>query len=329
VYKAFKDNDPKIPVPPPQEIMRVPPPQEVLSTFTLVDGMAQSILGSYDAALGINDNQLSGTAIVEGASQSNAAAMPYIVGFMQALTQVANIITQLIPKYYVTPRSIPTVGEDGLRDFKKINQQGGVYMNYDENALNVKVEAGVNFSIQKARALQQIMMMSQASPIFAQFINAKGLKVLLDNFEINGIDQLKELAEQFMQEMAEKEKQQMQMQQQQMQNNPMMIKAQNERAKIQLDAKQSEVENQIKVAEIAIEKQEADTNFMKVLAEMNNAKSQQMASMMKAEAEETRAAVDLAIKHIDVSHKHVMEKAQFSHEVEMAKKEMKRESMSE
>ncbi len=329
VYKAFKDNDPKIPVPPPQEIMRVPPPQEVLSTFTLVDGMAQSILGSYDAALGINDNQLSGTAIVEGASQSNAAAMPYIVGFMQALTQVANIITQLIPKYYVTPRSIPTVGEDGLRDFKKINQQGGVYMNYDENALNVKVEAGVNFSIQKARALQQIMMMSQASPIFAQFINAKGLKVLLDNFEINGIDQLKELADQFMQEMAEKEKQQMQMQQQQMQNNPMMIKAQNERAKIQLDAKQSEVENQIKVAEIAIEKQEADTNFMKVLAEMNNAKSQQMASMMKAEAEETRAAVDLAIKHIDVKHKHEMEKSQFSHEVEMAKKEMKRESMSE
>lgn len=329
VYKAFKDNDPKIPVPPPQEIMRVPPPQEVISTFTLVDGMAQSILGSYDAALGINDNQLSGTAIVEGATQSNAAAMPYIVGFMQALTQVANIITQLIPKYYVTPRTIPIVREDGSRDFEKVNQKGGVDLNYDENALNVKVEAGVNFSIQKARALQQIMMMSQASPIFAQFINAKGLKVLLDNFEVNGLDQLKELADEFMQEMAEQQKQQQQMQQQQMQNNPMMIKAQNERAKIQLDAKQSEIENQIKVAELAVEKQEADTNFMKVLAEMNIAKAQQMASMIRSEAEENRAAVDLAIKHIDVSHKHQMDKAQFAHDVEQAKKEMKRESVSE
>lgn len=329
VYKAFKDNDPKQPVPPPQEIMRVPPPSEVISTFTLVDQMAQSILGSYDAALGINDNQLSGTAIVEGASQSNAAAMPYIVGFMQALSQVARIITDLIPKYYRTPRTIPIVRDDGSRDFQKINQTGGVFMNYDENSLNVKVEAGVNFSIQKARALQQIMMMTQASPIFGQFINAKGLKVILDNFEVNGLEQLKELADEFMKEMAEQQKQQQQMQQQEMQNNPMMIKAQNERMKIQLDAKQDEAETQIKTGQLAISKQQADTDFLRVLNEMHDAKAQNVATMAKAHAEETRAAVDLAIKHADMKHKHVMDKASFHHEVEQAKKEMQRESVSE
>lgn len=328
VYKAFKDNDPKQPVPAPQEIMRVPPPTEVISTFTLVDQMAQSILGSYDAALGINDNQLSGTAIVEGASQSNSAAMPYIVGFMQALSQVARIITGLIPKYYRTPRTIPIVREDGSRDFQKINQDGGVYMNYDDNALNVKVEAGVNFSIQKARALQQIMMMSQASPIFAQFINAKGLKILLDNFEINGIDQLKELADQFMMEMEQQQKQQAQMQQQEMQNNPMMIKAQNERMKMQMDAQQDQVSNQLEAAKIGVSKQQADTDFMKVLGEMQSAKAEHQASIVKAQAEETRAAVDLAIKHADMSHSHVMDKAQFSHDVQQAKKEARHEAQS-
>lgn len=329
VYKAFKDNDPKQPVPPPQEIQRVPPPSEVISTFTLVDQMAQSILGSYDASLGINDNQLSGTAIVEGASQSNAAAMPYIVGFMQALSQVARIITDLIPKYYVTPRTIPIVREDGSRDFQKINQPGGINLNYDENSLNVKVEAGVNFSIQKARALQQIMMMTQASPIFGQFINAKGLKVILDNFEVNGLDQLKELADEFMQELAQQQKMQQQQAEQQMQNNPAMIKAQNERIKIQLDASKSENENKLKVAEVAISKQEADTAFLKVLAEMHNAKAQNEATIVKAQAEETRAAVDLAIKHVDMRHSHEMDKAQFKHDVEQAKKEMRNESMSE
>lgn len=328
VYKAFKDNDPKIPVPPPMEIQRVPPPGEVISTFTLVDQMAQSILGSYDAALGINDNQLSGTAIVEGATQSNAAAMPYIVGFMQALSQVARIITNLLPKYYKSPRTIPVVRQDGSRDFQKINQQGGVSFNYDENALNVKVEAGVNFSIQKARALQQIMMMTQASPIFGQFINAKGLKIILDNFEVNGLDQLKQSADEFMQEMAQQQQQQQQQQMEQMKNNPIMIKAQNERMKIQMDSQQDQVENQIKAAELAIDKQEADTHFMKVLAEMQNAKAAQAAQMAKAQAEETRAAVDLAIKHADMKHTHELSHKQFEHDVSIAKKEARNEGVS-
>lgn len=336
VYKAFKDNDPKQPVPPPMEIQRVPPPTEVISTFTLVDQMAQSILGSYDASLGINDNQLSGTAIVEGATQSNAAAMPYIVGFLQALSQVANIIVQMIPKYYVTPRTIPIINGEGEREYREINQPGGIYMNYDDNALNVKVEAGVNFAIQKSRSLQQIISMSQAMPIFGQFMNSKGLKVLIDNLEIHGTEQLKELAEQFMQEMAQQQKMQQAQQQQQMQNNPLMLKAKNEQMKIQMDEKQNQMENQFKAAEVGINKQKADTDFLKVLTEMNNAKAQNVASMAKAQAEETRAAVDLAIKHVDMRHSHVMEKAQHTlsekeleHNMEMAKKESRNETMSE
>jgi hypothetical protein len=310
VYKAFKDNDPRQQVPPPQEIQRVPPPTEVISTFTLVDQMAQSILGSYDASLGINDNQLSGTAIVEGATQSNAAAMPYVVGFLQALTQVSNIIVQMLPKYYATPRTIPIVNEDGTREYRDINKPGGISFNYDENSLNVRVEAGVNFAIQKARSQQQIVAMSQAMPIFGQFMNAKGLKVIVNNMEIDGQESLRELAEQFMQEMAQQQAMQMQQQQQAMQSNPAVLKAKNEEMKIQLEAQQGQAENQLKAAEIAISKQEADTNFIKVLAEMNDAKAQHMAALAKAHAEETRATVDLAIKHIDMSHSHVMDVAQ-------------------
>lgn len=316
VYKAFKDNDPKQPVPPPQEIQRIPPPSEVINTFTLVDQMAQSILGSYDASLGINDNQLSGTAIVEGATQSNAAAMPYVVGFLQALSQVARIIVDLIPKFYVTARTIPVINEDGTRDYRKVNQDGGVSMNYDENALNVKVEAGVNFAIQKARSQNQIVALSQAMPIFGQFMNTKGLKVLVNNLEIEDQDQLKELADQFMQEMQQKEQQQQQMQQQQMQNNPAMLKIQNDRMKMQMDAQQDQQENQIKAAQVAVTKQQADTDFLRVLAEMHNTKAEMQAQTERAHAEETRAAVDLAIKHADMRHSHVMDHKE--HELSLA-----------
>jgi hypothetical protein len=279
--------------------------------------MAQSILGSYDASLGINDNQLSGTAIIEGATQSNATAMPYVVGFLQALSQVARIIVDLIPKYYMTARTIPIIKPDGSRDYQKINQQGGIDINYDQNALSVKVEAGVNFAVQKSRALQQIIAMTQVSPIFQQFINAKGLKVIIDNFEIKGSEQLKELADEFMQEMQKQQEQQQQMQQQQMQNDPMVLKAKNEQMKIQMQGQQDAQENQLKAAQVAINKQQVDIDFVKVLAEMNNAKAEQQVAESRSQAEETRAAVDLAIKHADMAHSHGM--SEKTHELDEKK----------
>lgn len=339
VYKAFKDNNPNVPVPPPMEIARVPPPSEVINTFTLVDQMAQSILGSYDASLGINDNQLSGTAIIEGATQSNAAAMPYVVGFLQALSQVAHIIVEMIPNYYVTPRTIPIIDKEGQRDYRKINQPGGIYTNYDENALNVKVEAGTNFAIQKARSLNQLVSMSQAMPMFGQFMNSKGLKVLIDNFEVQGQEQLKELADEYMQELQQQQQMQQQQQAMQMQNDPMLISAKTQQAKVQLEAQQNQAENQIASAKLSIEKQKADTDFIKVLAEMRNAKAEIMASQAKAHAEETRSAVDLAIKHLDVKHSHTlnaidmahnhsMDKANLQHEINQSKKESSNAQMS-
>jgi len=335
VYKAFKDNDPKTPVPAPTEIARIPPPTEVIQTFTLVDQMSQSILGSYDASLGINNNQLSGTAIVEGATQSNAAAMPYVVSYMQSLSHLGQMIAKMLPKYYRTPRTIPIVKDDGTRDYRQVNGPGQVSFNYDENALNVKVEAGVNFSIQKSRSLQQLVSMSQAMPIFGQFMNAKGLKVLIDNFDINGSEQLKELADQFMQELAQQQQMQQKMQQQEMAQNPMVLKAKNDQIKMALDEKQKQVDNQLEAGKLAVDKQQADTDFLKVLTEMHRARGEQAVSAMKAHAEETRAAVDLAIKHVDVAHghamghkehdlelkKHVLEERKVEHEMAQANKE--------
>jgi hypothetical protein len=320
VFKAFKDNDPKIPIANPiREVNRVPVPGEIMGTISLTDQMAQSILGSYDASLGINDNQLSGTAIVEGATQSNAAAMPYVVGFMQGLSQLLRMAVTMMPKYYVLPRSIPVVKEDGSRGYQKINGQDGIPFNYDGNALNVKVEAGASFAVQKSRTLAQIISMGQNMPIFEQFINTKGLKIILDNLEIKGSEQLKELADEFMQEVAEQKQQAAKQAEQAQQNNPMMIKAQNERMKLQLEDKQNQVENQLKAASLAVEKQQADTEMGRVLSEMHNSQSNIEIAKTKAHAEETRSAVDLAIKHADMKHSHSMSKAELEHKIKESK----------
>src|SRR5690606_1889099 len=133
-------NNPNVTLPPPREISRTPIPPEITNTFRMSDEMTQTILGSYDSAQGVNQAQLSGIAFARSAIQSNNASVPYIVGYIKGLNRVAQIIIDLIPKYYRTPRSLPILLPNGKREYMEINKKGSLYMNYDANNLQVKVE---------------------------------------------------------------------------------------------------------------------------------------------------------------------------------------------
>ncbi len=314
-YNQFKDNDPLVRLDPPMEIARPPIPPEIINTFQLADSVIQGILGSYDASLGINDNQLSGVAIVEGATQSNAAAMPYVVGFLSGLNQIGQIILDVIPKYYKTPRTIPIVAKDGTRSYVSINQNGGVNLNYGENSLEIKIEAGVNFAIQKSRALQQIIALMNASPLFAQFMNQQGLPVLLDNIEIRGIDQLKGSVDEFMQQLKVQQQMQMKAQQQAMQNNPAVMKFQQENMKMQQAAQQNQANNQLRAAEIANDAEQNQIDKMKLILQAQQSQDENMVQMDKASAEKYSKAVDLALRAADMSHNHEHDKAKIANEM--------------
>jgi hypothetical protein len=122
VYNSVHENNPEMPILNPiQPIPQINAPQEIMQGFQFADSIVQNALGSFDAQLGINDNQLSGIAIVEAASQSNAAAMPYIVGFLQGYQRAAQIYVDLLPKYYVTDRTIPLMDDEGHRYYIQIN----------------------------------------------------------------------------------------------------------------------------------------------------------------------------------------------------------------
>lgn len=327
VYKHLYNDDPNTQLPAPQEIARIPLPPEVVNTFNTSMQMLQNILGSYDASLGINDNQLSGVAIVEGATQSNAAAMPYIVNYMQALNQVATIILDLIPKYYKTPRTIPIIGKDGKPRDVKVNARdgSGVQFNYDENVLKVKVEAGVNFSIAKNKALQQLIALQQASPQFAEFIAEEGLETLLDNMEFRNVDVLKAKVEQWVQNKAQEKKQQPDPEQvkAQMMQQQMMMQQQAAQQQMQLDMGKLQLEQQklaqkqeemqakalLDTEKLLVDKEKADNDRLKIMSEAGQSHGEMLVGLAKAEAEETRAAADLRIKHIDVAHSHARDVA--------------------
>lgn len=237
IYKHYHDGDPSKVLPPPREVQRAQIPPDIMATFQMCDKTTQSILGSYDASLGINNNQLSGVAINNGAIQSNNASVPYLIGYIKGLNRVAQVITDLIPKYYRTPRTIPVLTPSGKRDFVVINEPSradSIDMKYDPKSLQVKVETGVNFALQKEASLRTITQLMQASPKFAEFINTKGLNFILDNIEVRGIEELKEKAKEFQEEEERKQQQNSQMQQSMMQEKMQVDRAEAQ-AKVQKD----------------------------------------------------------------------------------------------
>jgi hypothetical protein len=328
LYNAFLDGNPEIQLTPPREVQRTPIPPQISETFQMSDNLIQGILGSYDAALGIQNNELSGVAIMQGAMHSNAAAMPYTVGFMKGLNRVCQQILDLIPKYYVTPRSLPIVELDGKRSYEVINKPGNPFMNYDPMCLEVKVEAGVNFAVQKQISLETIIQLMQTSEAFAAFINTKGLGILLDNIEIRGIEGLRQAASQFMEETQKKQEQAQQMAMQEAQNQldpkqVMAMQAQAEMAKVEQKKEAVATQAQVALTKIAtddaVKNKQADIDFLKVMADIQAADVDAAVRQEKNDAENARTAVDMAISVS--AHHHEVKNADREHELNTKKME--------
>jgi hypothetical protein len=338
VYNAFFKDNPEQPLPPPMEVQRTEVPQIVQASFMGSDQVTQTILGSYDGVLGINSNQISGVAIQQGALQSNAAAIPYLMGYINGLNRVAQIIIDLIPKYYVTPRSIPIKGRDGKRSYKIINstevpadeddnqdqrqeraeegqmgQQGmqpkpkfkaPIMMGYDPNDLEIRIEAGPNAAIQKQVALDQITRMMASSQLFAEFINTKGLEIIIDNLDIRSADQMKVLAADFMKEQQAKQEQAMKMAQEQagkpdpmveLANKDIQVRQQKGLIDAKIDYERAQTERMNDAAKVALQKQKQDLEYHKVMAQMRLEQSRHQRQIQMEEEDRAHAGFALAL----------------------------------
>ena len=305
VYNSVHESNPEMPINNPiREVQRVPAPPEIAQAFTGSDSLIQNVLGSYDASLGINNNQLSGIAIVEGASQSNATAMPYIVGCLQGFQRLAQIYVDLMPKYMVTPRTIPILDEEGRRHYVKINQQQGMPMDFDTNVLNVAVKAGASFQVQKSRTIMMVKEIMGMSPLFSQFMAEKGLNFILDNMEGKGIEELKALTGEWVQQYQQEKAQA----QQAAQQNPAAMKAQIDMAKLQQQQQKSQMDFQIDMAKLQQDQQ-------KMVADLHLGKESANVQLVKALTERFAKQVDLRIKHADMQHRHMKESIETHHKV--------------
>jgi hypothetical protein len=301
LYNQFKDGDVNQPLNPPREIQRAPIPPELTNTFNLADNTVQVILGSYDAALGANENDISGIAIMQGAMHSNAAAMPYTTGFIHGWQRCAEIYLDLLPKYYVTPRTIPVILPDGKREYYEINKKGNMKFDYDVSALDVTIEPGVNYEVQKQIALKTITALMNVSDSFKEFMNQNGLEVLLDNIDIRGIEKLRYLVQEWMDQQKEMAKQA----QQANANKPTMEdvamgQVQVEGKKVEVMAQGNQLKAQVEMAKTnannAVANKEADIKFLEVMSTIQDANLSHALDQEKVDAENARTTLEQTLK---------------------------------
>ena len=334
VHKAFSDINPDKQLPVPQAVNRVPLPPEVLTTFNTSMQILQNILGSYDASLAQNEQQISGVAIVEAATLSNGSAMPYVINYMQSLTSVATCIVDLIPKLNKRPRELPIIRKDGKKENVRVNEENGLMLNYNSSHIQVNVEAGVNFSIAKNKALQQLTLLMKISPEFAEFMNEMGLETLLDNIEFRNsdllrakVDQWKEMKKQQKQNQPDPEAIKAQVLQKQAQLEEM--KVQNELQKTQLKGEEISSKATLETERLIIDKEKADNDRLELMIKSGESKDKLNIAIVKAEAEEERARADLGLKTHHQHHTQFRELGELAVKHHLATKENGNEGKEE
>lgn len=302
VINAYSENNPDKPIPEPiREVVPVPAPAEIMGAFQVSDPTTQTILSGFASNMAKNDNDLSGKAVVETLSAGQTAAMPYVVGYLNGLTQIANIWVDLMPKYLLGKRTIPVRDKAGQHDYIPINDNDGLKLDYEERALKVNIEPGVNFRIQKNRAVEQIIALMNASEELSAFFNSPGgMKILAKNLEIHGADNLEEAIEEFMQHQQEQQQQQMQMQQQMQQSDPAFIRAQAELQKVQLEKERDALQGQLDIAKQATADKLADAKILEAEAKISQAQVDSAVRLEESNMSIERHALDAAAKIAEV-----------------------------
>ncbi|OHE77462.1 MAG: hypothetical protein A3F67_02545 [Verrucomicrobia bacterium RIFCSPHIGHO2_12_FULL_41_10] len=304
IVNAYSENDPNKPIDNPiTPVQPVPAPPEIMGAFQITDPTIQTILGGFASNLAKNDNDLSGKAVIETLSASNAASMPFVVGYLNGLAQIATVYIDLIPKYLLGKRTLPLRDKEGKSSYQDINDDS-VRLDYEEGALKVNIEAGVNFKVSKDRAVSQIISLMSASEELSKFFNSeKGLTLLFKNLNIMGGDNLEDAIQEFMQQQKQEQEQAMKMQQEAMQNDPAILKAKTEQMKVQQQGEQNQVENQFKIAQLQIDKQLAEAKLMEAEAKISESQVDQAIRLEEGEVSRFNHSIDNATKMAELEFK--------------------------
>ena len=161
------------PIPQPQRTM---PPQ--VGTGWIEASQAakedlKSVIGMYQASLGMAGQEVSGRAITAREKQSDNATFHFADNLARAIALTGRIILGMIPTIYDTKRLITIVGTDDARSDVMVNNPqpdpNDPFRAIIENDLttgqySVTVESGPNYATKRAEAADSMLQLVQSYP---------------------------------------------------------------------------------------------------------------------------------------------------------------------
>lgn len=261
-----------------QNVQRVDPPQMQMALLNEAQVNTQDmkdVTGIHDASLGIKSNETSGRAIMARQREGDIASLTYYDNGNAAVLEAGDVINQLIPQIYDGTRIIRTIGEDESTKLVTINDP----MNPDSPNLatgkyDVTVTTGASYTTRRVEAAEAMMeavqvfpqMMEVAGDLVAKAQDWPGAEELAERLRKTIPPQL--LSEKERQEMGEQGPDMQQIMQQQAMVQEEMQKAQERLAQLEQENLTLKVKHNIESEKLKIDEFKAETERLKVLADI-------------------------------------------------------------
>lgn len=149
--------------------------------------------GIFDASLGNKSNETSGVAIRARQAQGEIATFNYMDNLAKGIRLTWEILLDLIPKIYDTPRSLRILGKDGAEDYAEINKfvigpdgQPQAINDLTRGKYDVTVTVGPSFSTQRQEAAETYTNMVQGNPALFPIIG----DIIARNLDLPGADEI-------------------------------------------------------------------------------------------------------------------------------------------
>lgn len=190
-YDSYDVNANGRAIPPPTRADQTGQIQDLLQAAQKFENDLKATVGIYDAGLGATPNEQSGVAIKTLAQQGQNANFHFSDALTSALKQLGEILIDLIPNIYDTPRVVRMVGADSQARMVKINdiiQEKGQYVEYDirnaQGHYGVTVNVGPAYATQKQAAIEQMTELMRINPNIAPYVQ----DIIAGNMDFEGKD---------------------------------------------------------------------------------------------------------------------------------------------
>lgn len=157
---------------------RINPPQASAALWQeaqVAQDDMKATTGIYDAALGARSNETSGVAIEARKQEGDVGSYHYFDNFKCAIKRAGEIMIDLIPKIYDTPRVLRIIGKEDEAKSVAVNQRsmGGdgvelVLNDLSVGRYDVRVTSGPAFTTMRQSAQEGMIAATQANPMLWQ-----------------------------------------------------------------------------------------------------------------------------------------------------------------